>query len=120
MAPVRIMTPVESMLRTSLVAVPAFMRVEPVTTSGPGTGATGRAEAFGVGGGAGFHACRTGDNLGASNRRDGEVGDLGDGRGSDTGEADGESFDGFCVEERAEDVGSSSAGRDADEDEQIG
>lgn len=32
------MTPVESMFRTSLVAVPAFMRVDPVRTSGPVAG----------------------------------------------------------------------------------
>ena len=37
-APVLIMTPVESMLSTSLVAVPAFMRVEPVRISGPVAG----------------------------------------------------------------------------------
>ena len=30
--------PVVSMLRTSLVAVPAFIRVEPATTSGPASG----------------------------------------------------------------------------------
>lgn len=33
--PSRIMAPVVSVLSTSLVAVPAFMRVEPVTASGP-------------------------------------------------------------------------------------
>ena len=32
------MTPVESILSTSLVAVPAFMRVDPVRISGPVTG----------------------------------------------------------------------------------
>ena len=37
-APVRTITPVESMLSTSLVAVPAFIRVEPVRTSGPVAG----------------------------------------------------------------------------------
>ena len=39
--PVWIMTPVESMLRTSLVAVPALRRVEPVRTSGPVSGGDG-------------------------------------------------------------------------------
>ena len=34
-----IIAPVLMVLRTSLVAVPAFMRVEPVTTSGPTSGA---------------------------------------------------------------------------------
>ena len=33
--PIRIMAPVVSVLSTSLVAVPALSRVEPVTTSGP-------------------------------------------------------------------------------------
>ena len=32
------MMPVEIMFNTSLVAVPAFMRVDPVMTSGPVTG----------------------------------------------------------------------------------
>ncbi len=36
--PQRIIAVVVSVLRTSLVAVPAFMRVEPARTSGPGTG----------------------------------------------------------------------------------
>ena len=51
-APVRTMTPVESMLRTSLVAVPAFMRVEPVRTSGPVAGVMAMS-AFGGEGGVG-------------------------------------------------------------------
>ena len=33
--PSRIMAPVDSMLRIIFCAVPAFMRVEPVMTSGP-------------------------------------------------------------------------------------
>ena len=37
--PMRIIAPVESMLSTIFCAVPLFMRVEPVTTSGPGSGA---------------------------------------------------------------------------------
>ena len=37
----RTMTPVESMLSTILVAVPAFMRVEPVTASASGGGRDG-------------------------------------------------------------------------------
>jgi len=37
-APLRTMMPVDSMLRTSLVAVPAFMRVLPVRTSAPVAG----------------------------------------------------------------------------------
>src|SRR5690606_11685097 len=37
--PLRIIAVVESMLRTSFCAVPAFMRVEPISTSGPTTGA---------------------------------------------------------------------------------
>ena len=40
--PRRIIAPVVIMLSTSLVAVPAFMRVEPVTTSGPGDAAGSR------------------------------------------------------------------------------
>ena len=38
------MTPVEIMFNTSLVAVPAFMRVEPVRTSGPVTGVMAMSE----------------------------------------------------------------------------
>ncbi len=38
--PSRIIAPVESVLRTSFVAVPAFMRVDPVRASGPTFGST--------------------------------------------------------------------------------
>ncbi len=51
--PRRIIAPVVIVLSTSLVAVPAFMRVEPVTTSGPvmGTMATSTRTARSTGGG---------------------------------------------------------------------
>ena len=40
--PIRIIAPVVIALSTSLVAVPAFMRVDPVTASGPVTGTMAR------------------------------------------------------------------------------
>ena len=42
------MVPVESMLSTSFWAVPAFMRVEPVMTSGPVTGVDSQLLRFAV------------------------------------------------------------------------
>ena len=73
------------MLRTSLVAVPAFMRVEPVRTSGP--------VSWG----------------------DGDVGGLGERGVGDAGEADGEGSEGAGVGDCSEDVGGAAAGGDADE-----
>jgi hypothetical protein len=43
--PSRTIAPVVSELSTSFVAVPAFSRVEPVTTSGPTTGTMARSTA---------------------------------------------------------------------------
>ena len=79
------MTPVEIMLKTSLVAVPAFMRVEPVRTSGPVTGVMAMSRV------------------------------AGDGRIGDAGEADGERAQRAGVDQRAQDVGRASAGGDSDQ-----
>ena len=56
--PSRIMAPVVIMLSTSLVAVPAFMRVEPVTTSGPVRGRIRMSTASSVSWGGGEQATR--------------------------------------------------------------
>jgi len=68
-----------------------------------------------LGGGAGFEARAAGDDFGAGERGDGDVGQGGHGGVGDAGESDGEAAEWIGVLKRAEDVGGSAAGGDADQ-----